>query len=88
VVATLMGIIALLRRQVPSPLALVGAAFAISHVGAMLTAAPWTYGYKSILPFQALTLFWAPFVLLRSAAAPASEPQPSLPHVGEEAPVR
>ena len=38
----------------------------------MLTAAPWTYGYKTILPFQALTLFWAPFVLLRlAAAAPA-----------------
>jgi hypothetical protein len=74
---------------VPTPLALIGLAFALSHMGAMVTAAPWTYGYKTILPFQALTLFWAPFVLLRSAAAPAREPQPSsLPHVGEEAPVR
>lgn len=88
VLATAMGLIALLRRDVPSPVALIGVAFALSHLAAMVTATPWTYGYKSILPFQALTLFWAPFLLRRFAAAPVSAAQPSWPHTGAEASVR
>jgi hypothetical protein len=56
----------------------------------MLTAAPWTYGYKTILPFQALTLFWAPFLLRRVAPAPERAAQPSWPppQTGAEASVR
>ena len=90
VLATVLGFLALMRRVVPSPLALITVAFALSHVAAMLTAAPWMYGYKTILPFQALALFWALFVLLRSAAAPVSAAQPSSwpQHAGEEARVR
>jgi hypothetical protein len=51
--------LALWRRAIDLPLLVVTGAFAVSHVVAMVMAAPWTYGYKSILPLQAVFLFWA-----------------------------
>ena len=66
---TAVGLLALIRRAVPSPAVLVTGAFAVSHGLAMVMAAPWTYGYKSILPTLVLSLFWAMF-LLRSRSAP------------------
>lgn len=77
VVATALALIALLRRSVPWPVSLITAAFALSHLAAMVTATPMTYGIKSILPFQALTLFWAPFALRGRAAVPVRAAKPS-----------
>jgi hypothetical protein len=54
---------ALALRRLPGPVALVLTIFAVSHIAAMVIAAPWSYGYKSILPLHAAFLFAATYVL-------------------------
>ncbi len=51
------------RRRLPRPLAFVIGTFAVSHGVAMLMAAPWTYGHKSIMPLHAAFLFTAAYLL-------------------------
>jgi hypothetical protein len=62
-VLTLLFLVALALRRLPAATALVLAIFAISHVIAMVIAAPWSYGYKSILPLHAAFLFAATYLL-------------------------
>jgi len=46
--------------------------FAVSHLLAMVVAAPWTFHYKSILPLHAAFLFGAAFLLNGPSVAAAS----------------
>ena len=48
----LLFLAALWLRRLPPRLALVLGAFAVSHLAAMVIAAPWTYGFKTILPLH------------------------------------
>lgn len=77
-VLAVLFVAALATRAVPRPIALVFVAFGVSHVTAMLMAAPWTYGYKSILPLQGAYLFAAVYLGRRPGAddAPGGEPAP------------
>jgi hypothetical protein len=60
-------------RRIPRP-ALIGiATFAVSHLTAMVIAAPWTYGYKTILPFHLMLAAGAAFLLPRYGEAVARE---------------
>jgi len=59
---------ALLLRRMPRPLAVVLGSFAVSHLAAMVVAAPWTYGYKTILPLHAAFLVGGVHVLSRRPA--------------------
>ncbi len=54
---------AVLLGKIPRRLTLVVVAFAVSHVAAMVLAAPWTYGYKTILPLHAVFLFGSVYLL-------------------------
>jgi hypothetical protein len=54
---------ALLLRRIPRTLAFVLCAFAVSHTTAMILAAPWTYGYKTILPLHLAFLLGGAFLL-------------------------
>jgi hypothetical protein len=60
-------------RKVRGPLAIALVTFALSHLAAMIIAAPWTFHYKSILPLHAVFLFAAAFLLDRRSAAPMQE---------------
>jgi hypothetical protein len=55
--------LALWRRVIPWPNRPVLVAFALSHLTAMVMAAPWTYGYKSILPLHVAFLLGIAFLL-------------------------
>jgi hypothetical protein len=59
-------------RKVRGPLAIAAVTFAVSHLAAMIIAAPWTFHYKSILPLHAVFLFGAAFLLDRRSAAPVA----------------
>jgi Dolichyl-phosphate-mannose-protein mannosyltransferase len=50
-------------RRIPAALAVALVTFAISHVVAMVLAAPWTFGVKSILPLHGAFLFGAIYLL-------------------------
>lgn len=63
VAITAGGLLAVVRRRLEPAVLLASGAFALSHLLAMVMAAPWTYGYKSILPVQMVFLFWAAFLL-------------------------
>jgi hypothetical protein len=52
-------------RRIPPVLLTVLLAFSISHVAAMVLAAPWTFSVKSILPLHAVFLFGSAFLLDR-----------------------
>lgn len=56
-VFTVLFAVAIATRALPWSLTLVLVAFSAAHVIAMVIAAPWTYGYKSILPLQGVFLF-------------------------------
>jgi hypothetical protein len=79
VVVTAMGFMALARGRVPSSVALVGVAFALSHGLSMILAAPWTYGYKTILPNLTLSLFWSMYLLHSRATATRDVSVPAAP---------
>ena len=70
-VFSLAGLAALWRRRIDPPLLVVTGSFVVAHVLAMVMAMPWSYGYKSILPLQAVFLFWGAW-LAGGAGAPAS----------------
>jgi hypothetical protein len=56
--------------------------FALSHVGAMVVGAPWTYGYKTILPLHSLFVLFLPLLMTRGhirsrlSAIPSEPPPP------------
>lgn len=58
----------LVLRRMPADVRFVTVVFAVSHVAAMVLAAPWTYGYKSILPLHAVFLFAAVHLLPADAS--------------------
>ena len=53
---------ALWLRRIPRPMAAALLAFCASHMMAMVMAAPWTYGYKTILPFILATMAGGAFL--------------------------
>jgi hypothetical protein len=61
----LLFILALALRRVPRHLRDAMIIFAVSHIVAMVLAAPWTYGYKTILPLHLVFLIGAAFLLPR-----------------------
>ncbi len=71
----LLFLAALLLKRIPKKIALVLIAFLISHLASMVLAAPWTYGYKSILPFHLACIVGAAF-LLKPLAWPMRTTQP------------
>ena len=52
-------------KRIPRPMLIAILAFAASHLTAMVIAAPWTYGYKTILPFHLMLAAGAAFLLPR-----------------------
>jgi hypothetical protein len=79
-VVTLLFVAALALRRVPRVLAFVLCAFAASHITAMVLAAPWTYGYKTILPLQVAFLLGATLLVARETRGPGVPPgNPRLP---------
>jgi hypothetical protein len=69
-------------RRVPRALLIAITTFVLSHLAAMIVAAPWTYGYKSILPFHIVLLAGASLLLPRRGDALARDvvaPRPHMP---------
>lgn len=60
-------------RRVPRNLQSVAIVFFLSHLTAMVAAAPWTYGYKTIIPFHVVMLVGLVFLIpkQRSELQPA-----------------
>lgn len=71
---TVLGLAALWRRHGPPALRATLLVFAGSHIIAMLMAAPWTYGYKSILPLQVAWLAAAAYLFQREGAPKDDQP--------------
>ncbi|HEX2833315.1 MAG TPA: glycosyltransferase family 39 protein [Thermoanaerobaculia bacterium] len=67
----LLFVLALLMKRIPRPLAFVLSAFLLSHLASMVLAAPWTYGFKSIIPFHLACSIGAAFLLKRRPAETA-----------------
>jgi 4-amino-4-deoxy-L-arabinose transferase-like glycosyltransferase len=65
---------ALFARRIPRATAYVLLAFLASHLASMVLGAPWTYGYKSILPFHLACLIGAAFLLKPLGARPGNDP--------------
>jgi len=61
--------IALWLRRVPRPIAAALLAFCASHMMAMVMAAPWSYGYKTILPFILATMAGGAFLFRKADEA-------------------
>jgi hypothetical protein len=72
VILSLLFVTALILRRIPRGVALVVSAFAVSHVGSMVLAAPWSYVLKPILPLHLAFLFGAGFLLARQPTSAAS----------------
>jgi hypothetical protein len=75
---TLLVLLALWRRRVEPPWPPILLAFCLSHVGAMMIAAPWTYPYKSLVPLHVIMLtmtagLWQPAVARRPSASDPPE---------------
>ena len=49
--------------RIPRPALIAISSFALSHLAAMVIATPWTYGYKTTLPFHLALLAGAAFLL-------------------------
>ena len=76
--------VALYTRRVDRPVKAALLIFCASHLIAMVVGAPWTYGYKTILPFHMAAIIGAAFLLPRrnelisvAAARQVREPRPS-----------
>jgi len=67
-------LLALWLNRIPFPVAFVLVTFAVSHIAAMVLAAPWTFHLKSILPLHAAFLFGAAYLLnpRRGSTGPGS----------------
>jgi len=63
--------LALFARRIDRPMRFALLTFAASHLAAMVIAAPWTYGYKTILPLHIIALAGAAFLLPRSVSSRA-----------------
>lgn len=61
----------LLMKRMPRPIAFVLSAFLLSHLASMVLGAPWTYGFKSIVPFHLACTIGAAFLLKPRAAVSA-----------------
>src|SRR5262245_31285829 len=72
VILSLLFVTALVLRRIPSGVALVVSAFAVSHVGSMVLAAPWSYVLQPILPLHLAFLFGAGFLLARKPSGATS----------------
>ena len=80
VILFVLFVAALALRKVPRPLAIALGAFAVSHLLAMVMAAPWTYGYKTILPLHAVFLFGSIYLVSAATSSVGSrEGRPSGP---------
>jgi len=62
-ILTLLFGLAIALRRIPRGPRFVLVVFGVSHLLAMIVAAPWTYGYKTILPLHATFLLGATFLL-------------------------
>lgn len=60
---TVLGALALVLRRGPPVVRSAVLVYAVSHTVAMMLAAPWTYGFKSILPLQIAWLGVAAFLV-------------------------
>lgn len=58
---------ALYLKRIPKPVAYALVAFLASHITAVVMAAPWTYGYKTVLPFTLATMAGGAFLLRQPA---------------------
>lgn len=56
-------LLALALRRIPRVVVRVLLPFLVSHLASMVLAAPWTYGFKTILPFHFACLIGAAFLL-------------------------
>ncbi len=56
-------VVAAWRCRIPRNVLAAVAVFALSHIAAMIVAAPWTYHLKSILPLHAAFLFGSAYLL-------------------------
>jgi Glycosyltransferases involved in cell wall biogenesis len=56
-------VVAVRTRRIPRPALIAISSFALSHLAAMIVATPWTYGYKTILPFHFALAVGAAFLL-------------------------
>jgi hypothetical protein len=65
--------IAVWAKRIPRSLNLVVLAFLLSHLTAMLVAAPWIYAYKTILPFHLVLLVGAAFLLPKVGDVPVRQ---------------
>jgi hypothetical protein len=61
-------------RRLRSPVITVLGLFVVSHLCAMILAAPWTFGMKAILPLHGAFLFGAAYLLDPRAASEAPAP--------------
>ena len=61
----LLYFVAVWLRRVPRPALIAINAFALSHMAAMVIATPWTYGYKTIVPFHLVLAAGAALLLPR-----------------------
>ncbi|HEX7828411.1 MAG TPA: glycosyltransferase family 39 protein [Thermoanaerobaculia bacterium] len=59
----LLFLAALFMKRIPRETAFVLVAFLLSHLASMVLAAPWTYGFKSIVPFHLACIIGAAFLL-------------------------
>jgi hypothetical protein len=76
---TVLFSVAVWRGRLSGPLLVVLATFAVSHLAAMVIAAPWTFWYKNILPLHLVFLFGAAFLLDGAAGtAPAASAERGL----------
>jgi hypothetical protein len=55
--------VAVKARRIPRPALVAICSFALSHLAAMVVATPWTYGYKTVLPFHFILAAGAAFLL-------------------------
>jgi hypothetical protein len=63
VTLTILFAVASLYRRIPKVILVVLITFAVSHVIAMVIAAPWTFSIKSIIPLHIVFLFGSAFLL-------------------------
>jgi hypothetical protein len=58
-------LLAVYARRIPRPVLIAVVTFLASHMTAMVVASPWSYGYKTILPFHLMLAVGAAFLLPR-----------------------